>query len=225
MKSIDKYAKRYTRFYTDDCPSWIQFLARGKVLDIGAGDGAILYALRNSKAQLNALEISPIRLGKVFDLNIAECFLGDATKMPPFFTNGFFDFAYCHQVIEHVSNDEALLKEAHRVLKPERYFYLSTVFKKKFRLAYHRCNGQWTLDPTHLREYSNERELLDKVEKYFRVIINKKELQWFSLTDFILKRLGIQGYVYEKHNWLKQLRKIKLPIFGYYIWELVLWKN
>ncbi len=226
-------AKIYTRYYIDELPDFMDVYFYGlrngiySVLDLGAGDGALLYALHKrgwlKDIKAVALDISAERIRRIPELNLGiEPVLSDATRTP--FKDNKFDFIICHQVIEHVEDDNKLLQEIHRILKSNGICYLSTVFKKKLAWWYHRCNGKWTLDPTHLREYSND-ELLNKLEKYFTIAVEGKTIYRWAITDFILARLGIMGYVYEKHKWLNWLRRFRIPIPNYYIWEMWLWKK
>ena len=41
--------------------------------------------------------------------------------------------------------------------------YLTTVFKGWYAWYFYRCEGRWTVDPTHLREYRSDAELLPRV--------------------------------------------------------------
>jgi len=104
---------------------------------------------------------------------------------------------------------------------------LATVFKKWYGWYFYRNRAhQWVIDPTHEREYVNDSSLLVFLNKYDLVIVeNKKSLHWFPLTDFILKRIGLKQKVYENSFILKFLRKIKIPIPGYYNWEIICLKK
>ena len=50
-------------------------------------------------------------------------------------------------------------------------------------------------------------------------------MMWFPITDFFLKRLCTNNVkmVY-RNRFLHFLRKLKIPIIGYYFWEIVLQK-
>ena len=116
-------------------------------------------------------------------------------------------------------------KLTYRFVSKEGLFYLSTVFKRRYAWYFYRCNGRWVLDPTHLREYTDTHQLLDRIRKHnFKVLEDKKTLYWFPVTDFIFKRIGRDRKVY-RHKLTKFLRNIKVPILGYYNWELVLKKG
>ncbi len=226
---------RYTRFYGTDLPPLLAKFAtqinlkEKLILDLGAGDGEILYSLwKKGYAEENksyATEISPFRCDKLRTLS-NKIFVdeGDATHTP--YEPNKFDFIICNQVIEHVEEPAKLLSEAYRVLKPNRCMYLSTVFKKKFNFGYYwNAKGERVLDPTHLREYTHELELLTDMPREFKILYQQKTLQWFAITDFLFKRLGFNDYIYEKSVICRWLRKIRLPIIGYYCWELLLYKK
>jgi len=77
-----------------------------------------------------------------------------------------------------------------------------------------------------LREYTKDSELLDFfTEKGFKVLENKKSLVFFPIIDSIVKRLHINNETFYNNKIFKLLRKIKRPVPGYYIWEIVLKKN
>lgn len=63
------------------------------------------------------------------------------------------------------------------------------------------------------------------IKKYsFEILEDKKTLQWFPITDFIFKRIGAKRSVYN-NKIAKFLRNVKMPILGYYNWDLVLQKR
>lgn len=218
---------KYTRFYTKDLPPLLELFDYTKfnsMLDLGAGDGAIIWALHKRgwlPEQVTAVEIDEKRVNKIEELNLGvNCWTANAENLFMLKDNSI-DFIVCHQVIEHVENETALIKEAHRVLRKNGAFYLSTVFKKWYGIGYK--GGK--LDHSHLREYTDKKQLIDKLKPYFPECYEKMSLQWFSITDFILPRLGLMNHIYEQNSLLNGLRAIKLPILGYYSWELVLWRK
>ena len=52
------------------------------------------------------------------------------------------------------------------------------------------------------------------------VVVNKKTLYWFPVADFFLKRLGAKQKVYN-NKLIHNLRNIRIPIPGYYNWEIL----
>ena len=94
-------------------------LAHDRVLEIGAGDGAVLVALgkQGFAKEMTALEISAAAVKRLKALNIpglsAEIFNG--AEIPA--SDASFDLAILSHVVEHLENPRQLLKEAARVAK------------------------------------------------------------------------------------------------------------
>lgn len=70
-----------------------------------------------------------------------------------------FDFVVTFQVIEHIEDDDAFVREAHRVLRPGGKLLLTTV-NRQFSL---------TRNPWHVREYLAD-ELKNRIVRYFPTI-------------------------------------------------------
>jgi ubiquinone/menaquinone biosynthesis C-methylase UbiE len=237
MTQKDKYAYRYTRFYTEDVPDMLKQIdyADKVVLDLGAGDGEIIYGLEKQNLlkgvkKVYAVEISPLRyklMKKTLKPMLFDCkiYQADAMDMKRIIDDESIDIVICNQVIEHVEDDVKLIEEIHRILKPNGKVYLSTVYKTPINFCYHRnAKGERTLDPTHVREYTTD-ELIKALLPYYTILNCRRKLQWFSVTDFVLGRMKKTGFIYEEKKWLKALRKIKLPIIGCFNWEFYLQKH
>lgn len=228
---LDKYSEKYIHYYTAEIPPLIEGIFKKynikNVADLGSGDGSILYALfkngyLNNTEKVIAIDISLERINNV--KKISEkilCVMADVCRLETL-NNINLDLVISNQVIEHILDEERFVREVHRLLMKDGLFYLSTVFKKWYGWYFYRYNKRWTIDPTHLREYTDMNQLLDIVKRYnFGILENKRTLQWFPITDFILKRIGMKRNIY--HNKVMRFfRNIKVPILGYYNWELVL---
>ena len=223
----EQYASRI-QFYVDTVPPLLlEYLAKEEwstCMDLGCGDGALLAAL-NNRGVFEGKTVYPVdnsqgRIDLVREISQHfECIVADAadTTVP----DGSIDVMISTQVIEHVLNDQDMAKEMFRVLRPGGLLYLSTVFKTWYGWYYYRCNGKWTIDPTHLREYTAENQLLDLFRPAeFQLLENKKTLDGRPIVDSVLRRFGASRQVYA-HRALRRLRAIRLPIPGYYQWELV----
>lgn len=94
-------------------------LPHDRVLEIGAGDGAVLAALgrRGFARNMTALEISEAAIKRLIALNVhglsVEIF--DGAQIPAL--DSAFDLAILSHVVEHLENPRQLLKEAARVAK------------------------------------------------------------------------------------------------------------
>jgi len=216
------------QFYSDELPPLLERYLNADqwqtCLELGCGDGSLLSALDNngylSGKTVYALDISAHRLGNVRTINAdLGCVVADAGQVPV--RSDSIDFAISTQVIEHVPDDAAMVKEFHRMMGSGRTLYLATIFKKWYGWYFYRCNGKWVIDPTHLREYTNDRQLTDIFsENGFEILENRKSPNVFPLIDAVTRRVGGGKNVYNNRG-LRTLRKIRLPIPGYYIWELV----
>ena len=227
----EDYSKR-AQFYVDDVPPLLlNSLEKADwttILDLGCGDGALLAAL-NDRGYFNeksvfAVDISDNRIELVKKINQDfNCVVADGCHTQ--LAGSSIDFLMSTQVIEHVANDHDMVKEMRRLLHADGLLYLSTVFKKKYGWYFYRCNGKWTLDPTHLREYTNDDQLLDVLRDHgFEILENKKTLDGRPLMDAILRRLHAPRNVYN-NRFFKLLRAVRIPIPGYYQWELVCQKR
>ena len=226
---IEEYSK-YTQFYTEGVPELVtKYLTTskwGNFLDLGCGDGALLYAL-NKKGLLKgkivqAIDLSEARINLLKNIN--KDFIGfvdDACNIKNI-KNNSVDFIASTMVIEHVPSDEKMVEEIKRILSDDGTVYFSTVFKKWYGWYFYKNGNRWVLDPTHLREYSKDSQLLSILEKNgFEIIANKKTLESRSLIDFVLHKIRAGRYVYNSPI-LRALRIItRIPIFGYYGWEIV----
>lgn len=104
-------------------PRLIDFAAyRGKkVLDVGCGAGTDLARFAKGGAIVTGVDISPAAValarqnfaqqGLAADLREA-----DGERLP--FADGEFDFVFAHGVVQYTANDQALVDECRRVLKP-----------------------------------------------------------------------------------------------------------
>jgi len=85
------------------------------ILDCGCGRGAYAYKLTDESYV--GLDINPLLIRQAHELHSNSTFIvGDARKLP--FRSKVFDCVICSEVLEHIQNDQDVLKELARVLKP-----------------------------------------------------------------------------------------------------------
>jgi ubiquinone/menaquinone biosynthesis C-methylase UbiE len=150
-------------------------LVQGNLLDIGCGEGRGLQYLRENVSSYTGID----KIQEVLDV-LKQKYPGDTflqMNIPPFkgLADNSFDTAVSFQVIEHIEEDEAYVKEAHRVLKKEGHFIVSTPNIKM----------SLTRNPWHVREYTKD-SLKALLLKYFSsveclgVYGDKEVMQYFE---------------------------------------------
>lgn len=219
--NIESYAQNYPQKITQllTIPALLKkYLPHKKqwvFMDCGCGDGALLFALAKEKllanAQVIACDLSLLRLKRLkkhcqpfFKKSSFKIVADDAQTLNKIAT-GSVDYLVSTQVIEHL-DDQKMLHAIERVLKKNAIAYLSTVFKKKWAWYFYRHQNNWVLDPTHLREYTSDQELLKKIKIAKLKLITQQK----------------QPLVYRWKIFHKLPISILIP--GYYNWELVVKK-
>ncbi|VAW26075.1 hypothetical protein MNBD_BACTEROID06-665 [hydrothermal vent metagenome] len=130
-------------------------LVKGDLLEIGCGEGRGVELLAPKATTYTAVD----KIEEVVDdlsLKFPEADFIQA-KIPPLpFKDNSFDSVVSFQVIEHIKEDAAYLKEINRILKPGGKAYIST---PNIKLTLSR-------NPWHIREYTAEK-LTSICNKYF----------------------------------------------------------
>lgn len=228
--NIEQYSKVAPQYYQEEVPALLDAYLKSSlftdIFDCGCGDGSLLYALgkRNDLRgkKIHAIDLSQkrIELVKMIDAGIIATV--DSAEEMSTIADDSIDFFISTQVIEHVDDKKMVAKIAKKV-RSGGVVYVSTVFKKWYGWYFYRHHGTWVLDPTHLREYTSDDQLLDLFDKReFTLLENNKQLQWFPISDFFIKRLGLKDRKLYENRLMQIIRKIKIPIPGYYNWEIVL---
>ncbi|HIE15622.1 MAG TPA: class I SAM-dependent methyltransferase [Bacteroidales bacterium] len=149
-------------------------LISGRVLEIGTGSGYGIEIISEKASEFVTIdkhnEHINLIAGKGQNVKFVQM------KVPPFkgIDDKSFDFVISFQVIEHIKNDKAFVKEVARVLKPGGRFIVTTPNKQM----------SLTRNPWHVREYlPEELEILlhndfKKIEKY-GVFGNEKIMSYY----------------------------------------------
>lgn len=166
-----------------------------EIIDLGCGTGYYLYLLSNLLLNLKltgfdndkkALEEAKLLLSNNESINFV---MGDMHKMP--FKDNSFDKTVASEVLEHVENDEQVLKEVYRILKPNGILVISVPsinypffwdpinFILQHFLKTHIKNGFFSgIWYGHIRLYSFK-DLKEKFEKVgFKVEICEELTSW-----------------------------------------------
>ncbi len=110
---------------------WLGLRAGDRVLDLGCGAGRHAFEAFRRGARVVALDYDAAELKDVHAMfgaladaeaatlpsaSWAACANGDATRLP--FPDGVFDRVIAAEVLEHIPDDEAAMRELARVLRP-----------------------------------------------------------------------------------------------------------
>ena len=229
---IENYAKQGSQFYSDIIPLELKKILDNNqiktILDVGCGDGSLIYALKGNSYLENrnilALDLSESRVNLVKNIDKRVAANVDSAETLETVQDKSIDLLISTQVIEHV-DDTKMLESIYRVLNKDGIAYITTVYKKWYGWYFYRCNGRWVIDPTHLREYTQDSQLFNLIDtSKFKIIKNKKHLLYFPLVHIFLKILKISDRKIYSNRFLKALKNIQIPILGYYNWEIIILK-
>jgi 2-polyprenyl-3-methyl-5-hydroxy-6-metoxy-1,4-benzoquinol methylase len=128
--SFQSYSKMHVYFYGEDVSRLLELaltslnksVKKFSILDLGCGDGTLIFALYEKGLLGNAQEIvgvdisedriERLRSNLLFVKGVVSDAL-DVKQLP----DSSFDFVVCAQLIEHVENDRALVLGIKRLLK------------------------------------------------------------------------------------------------------------
>jgi len=242
MSDWEKYSAKHVQLYHADSsglvsessgllPKYISSFPWQVMLDMGCGDGILLYALeKNGWAKgksVIAIDISKNRIEKAMTIcEDFQCFVDDACNMKHVASDSI-DFVVSSMVIEHVANDEDMIREISRVLRKKGIAYIATVFKSQRAWYFYKHEGHSVVDPTHVREYTNDNQLLDKLRMFGLEIIESYKSQAVVpiLGDLVLGRIGAKPDAFVRHSLLRLVNKIRIPILGYQSWQVIVEKK
>ena len=239
MKTFEEYSEEHIHLYEVGeifplLKNSILSLRKTKnkinIVDLGCGDGNLLNQLFHEgtikkEDSIYALDPSQTRLDRIKNPNFKKIRAsGGKTKLK----GSNFDYVICTQVIEHVPDDNALLKEIKRILKGDGYTFISSVVKKPYGFyIYRNRHGKMVSDPTHEREYKSKEEFEMLLKNYFKIEKTNIHLFKFPVTDLVIKllvRLKLVNPnkiidIYLRSKTLRLVKKIKIPLIGYYYIE------
>ena len=155
-----------------------------RVLDVGCGNGTVLYNLRNSFDELHGIELIPEQAewavktlracNKVFDIKVAN--IEEGLTYP----NNYFDYVIMAGVIEHIFDVKKIISELVRVVVPKGTVCISTP-----NIAY--IKRRLKLLAGHFPLTANEKYLIEEDG-----LIDGGHIHYLTFNDmeFLLKKYG-----------------------------------
>ncbi len=203
---------------------------RVSLLDIGTGDGVIIQSflcqhIISSKDKILGIDIAEKRcLNAARNIKDAYFITGDALKLP--IQDKSIDLVNAWMVVEHVTDDQLMIKEVYRVLRERSYLIISTVVKKKWSVYFYRKNNRFVLDPTHIKEYESQEEFMELLRKNGFIIqkivchITKYSLlelvaRLFIKLNLVKPQRGRDMYV-RNRCMFKISQFLQIPVCGFY---------
>jgi ubiquinone/menaquinone biosynthesis C-methylase UbiE len=232
---FEDYSKKHVQYYDEGHPILVEFglalvkeiFDKPSILDLGCGDGRLLFSLYkkgllNNFDEIVGVDISERRIDRTtMELPFVNGVVSDALNVKGF-PSSYFDYIICSQLIEHVEDDDSLLVEIKRLLKRGRLAYISSVIKSWYGVYFYFSNGSFRLDPTHVREYKSADEFVSLIaSKGFEAVdVNTRQVM-LPLLDLTIRLFVKFGFMrpdvsfFQKKKFLNKIRKIKVPIVGY----------
>lgn len=208
MQDVDfeKYSENSVHFFSRRVPSLLvdaitRTGRRGTVVDIGCGDGHLVWALSQKNLLLLGqrvvgVDVSPVRASRFRSLTGYEALVADGHNVPAL-VDAEVDLAISTMVIEHLVDEREHLRELARIVRPGGLLYLTTVIRKRGAWYFRKTpDGRRVLDPTHLREYSSPTAVLSL----------------FDGTGFAVREYRLSGLVFPILHPLIRLVHTHVPI-------------
>lgn len=239
---LKRYSVEHVQFYQNELRGMAETALkisnnRGRLLDIGCGDGAFLYSLesRFESTAMTSQSVIGVDLSEErcriaqFRLRRAELVVADTLRLP--FADNSFGMANSSMVIEHVHSDKTMLENIRRVLKHDGELLISTVVNRGYGIWIYRKHRRFALDPTHEREYRSGSEFIALLREHgFTVDRYNVELIRYPVLELVVRLLIKSRLVHPTpelregflHNkLLTVLRRSTIPIVGFYRIEVL----
>lgn len=193
----------------------------GGIIDVGCGDGVLLWHLRNTGALQVGADLSLTRLHRSQSRCRALLVQAEATQLP--FPDRTFDLVICTDVLEHLSTMEKAISELARICTTEGHILISVPCCNVYRLA---TGRKGYISPyTHLREFSyfDVREfepvttLIDLVRKEGFALVKRKGTCAFSIHTY-------QNHTSSVFHVVDRVLS-HLPIKGLHLYEVLLFRR
>lgn len=224
----ERYTETAIHFDVEQLPILlVRWLPSGPLAlaDLGCGDGPLFAALAREgliapECPVYGVDLAAARLARISSrFPWIQTVVASADEVPDI-SDDALDAVISTMVMEHVPDEGSYLSEIRRMLRRGGRAYVTTVFKKRWAWYFRKRDGESVLDTSHLREYvdlDRVRELVERAD--LRILALERRRMWFPLLDPVLFRFGRR--LQARPTLLRALRRVKVPIPGYYTLELV----
>ena len=156
-------------------------LPKGKVLDLGCGDGDYSRRLKDLGFDVTAGDIDTGRFRYKNEIEFKHC---DITKEMPFADNTF-DYVLLMEVVEHLRNPYVVISEINRIIKKQGSLVMSTPnilsLESRFRFMFEGCYEYFREPP------------LDQAKNIKEVIFNLHIVPYrYHELEFLLSASGFK---------------------------------
>ena len=174
----------------------------GTILDLGCGSGILSYLLKNEGFDIHGIDTwDHSEMIEVFkhDESLQASIWADIDKNLTFyngksihFEDRYFDAVVMHAVYEHLSDKEAMIKEIHRVLKPNGRIFI-------FRTP-HKNAWQEKITKAHSNLIEEERLYMELERTGFRITEKSKtDFMFWSVPEFMQ---GVWNFMFPMLNFI-----------------------
>lgn len=188
---------------------------KGKVLDLGCGDGDYAKRLKDLGFEVIAGDIDIARFRYKNEIEFKHC---DITKEMPF-TDKTFDYVLLMEVVEHLRNPYIVLSEINRIIKDGGYLIASTPnilnLKSRFRFLFEGAYEYFREPP--IDQVSNPKEVIFNLHlvpyryhelEYLLAAVGFNALKVFT-SVYEGFELGFLWPVIKFQAWQKERRSLK----------------
>ena len=200
--------KRSKNFLLEAIVNLFTTLPKGKVLDLGCGDGDYAKRLKDLGFDVIAGDIDLARFRYKNEIEFKHC---DITKEMPFSAN-HFDYVLLMEVVEHLRNPYVVMPEINRIIKTNGSLVMSTpnILNLKSRLRFLIEGAYEYFREPPLDQVKNPREVIFNLHL---VPYRYHELEYLlSATGFKVER--ILTSLYEGYG-----GGLLLPIIKFQSWQ------
>ena len=216
----------------------INLSANSKVLDLGCGEGRHIFGALDEYKDIYCVgldqdipSLDVCKEGLVFfeELNTGSTIFiqGSVYNLP--FEDDAFDLVICSEVLEHLDDYHAAIKEIHRVLKPKGKFLPSVPSYWPERICWALSDNYQNMPGGHVRIFKKLQVINEIIDHGF-IYQNSERFHGFHSAYWWLRCLFwgnqdsnyfvrlykkfLEYHIIQNPPWLNNLEKFINPIFG-----------